>query len=214
MSALLIDIDSGSIATLRSRWRELTNESSTTAVSDATIDTYIQAGMEALNRRIGYHFTTDSSSVTFVDGTQEYSLPSDCVTIVWVELGGVLLAKRDMDDWQRRGEDWRNEETGTPTEWAFYSNKLIMRPAPSGACVAATPNPTIRYVSRPGSFTANGMLQLDVNSRDLPVYFGAAEYLATPSSAMDLGYAKVLYERFEAEAQLAAASYKERMVAR
>jgi hypothetical protein len=136
------------------------------------------------------------------------------VEVVFVELGGKLLQKRDLEDWQRKGEDWRNEENGVPFEWAHYGNQIVFRPAPSGACVAAHPNPTIRYISRPVDFTLNGMAQLSEEHRDIPVLLAAGEYLMTPSSAMDLSYGKALLERYEQEAALAAKAYQARRVTR
>lgn len=203
-----------SITSAINRWRELTNESSTTAVTDATISSfYIQPALEATNRRLQYHYTTDNNTIEFIEGQQEYSAPNDLVEIAFIELGGKLLQKRDMEDWQRMNEDWRNEENGTPIEWAHYANQIIFRPAPSGACVASTPNPTLRYVSRPVDFTTNGMAQLDECHRDIPILLAAGEYLMTPSSAMDLGYGKALLERYEQECQLAAKVYQARRVA-
>jgi hypothetical protein len=206
---------SSSLTSIRSRWRELTNERSSTVVPDATVDQWLQVGAESTNRRLGYHFTTDSTSIVFQSGVQEYSLPSGTGEIVFVELNGKLLSKRDMDAWQRDGEDWRNEETGTPSEWCHYGNTIIFRPAPDANAVAVSPSPIVRYVSRPASVTTSGFAQLSPSNYEIPTLFAAAQwFVCYPDAATSFEKAKALFDLFEKEAAMVKEEYRNRLIAR
>ena len=203
---------SGSI---RSLWRELTGEKDTTSVPNSTVDLYIEAGLEALNRRVGYHLTTDTSSITLVDGTEEYSLPTDCIELLWVEWNGKLLQKADMEQWQQRGINWRGEKKGVPTEWAMYGNKVIFYTKPDAATVAAEDNPVMRYISTPADFTVNGPSQLSTQDYRVVVYYGVAEFSRSyPDSPFASKRADDYDARFEKEAALIASYYKTRMLER
>lgn len=200
------------VTSMRSLWREWTNERDTDVVPDATVDTYIDSGLIALNRRIGYHWTT-STGTTLVASTQEYALPDDCIEVLFVEHNGQELQKRSVEDWRRDGELWRTEAVGTPSEWAHYGNKLVLRPAPNAAAVAAASTLTIRYVSTPPSVTAFGPDQLAPQDWRSAVAFGVAEWSsAHPDSALAVGRAKAFMDQFNAEAALAGTRYGSREI--
>lgn len=217
MAALLsaaLSTTSALISELRNRWRELTNEKNTTVVPDSDVDDYMDAGAEALNRRIGYHYTTDT--ITLTAGTQEYSLFSDCQEVVWVEwLNGRRLEKRDMEDWQRKGEDWRGEEQGAPLEWAQYANKIILKPTPSADAVASGSTITVRYVSKPASFTTSGFAQLSTAYHNVALYYAVAEWFA---AYLNAATASAQYEmftkKFDTEATAAGDAEKRKEIAR
>jgi hypothetical protein len=199
----------------RTLFRELTNERSTTVLPDATLDEYIQGGLEALNRRIRYHYTDSSSAITFVAGTQEYSLPTDLIELKIVEWNSVELVKSSVEEWRRKGIRWRQEAASFPEEWAIYRDKLIVRPTPSAAAVAAASQPFIRYVSRPAAFTANGMAQLTINDWRVPVYWAVVEWsIAHPDSAVAVQRATSFAELFDKEATQIGQFYQLRGVQR
>jgi parallel beta-helix repeat protein len=163
--------------TMRSLWREATNERFTagdaaSAVPDATVDIYLDYGLQALNREAHYHIS--DGTIALIAGQQEYALPADFVLANWLQYGGYRkLERSDVERWMSRGEDWRNDPAGEPKAWALYSNKLIIRPAPSGEAVAAAANLTLRYVSTPPSITTNGPEQLGSQEYRLVVMYGA-----------------------------------------
>jgi hypothetical protein len=190
--------------TVRSRWRELTNERDSEVVPDLEVDDWVQSGADALNRRIDYHYTTDSNSVVLIEGTGEYELPEDCCDILWITHNGTFLQKRDMDDWQRHGEDWEHEENGTPREWCHFSNRLILRPPPDAASIAAAASPIFLFVSRPAAVGLNGLPQLAPQHHELPIVYGASLYL----------YCYPAEEMFEREAAFVKQEYADRKVRR
>lgn len=202
------------IAEARSLWRELTNERSTTVVADATVDLYLQEGVEALCRRIRYFYITDSSSVTLVSGTQEYSLPTDLMEIKFLEWNGQELVKSSVEEYRRKGIKWRQEAHGFPEEWYIYANKVGFRPTPSAAAVAAAANPVFRYIGRP-SAVSGGFSQLDINDWSLPVWFAVYEWsMAHPDSAIALQRAQNFRQMFDSEAELVNAYYALRGLSR
>ncbi len=188
----------------------------TTARSaDDVVDIYLQTGLEALNRRIHYHYTTAESAVTLVAQTQEYTLPTDCIEVLWVYLNGQRLQKRDVEDWDRREEDWRNTPAGTPVEYAHEGNRIIFNPTPNALAVAADSQPTIRYISTPPSITTSGPEQVATQDFRIIVLYGAATWaIAHPDAALAVQRAKGFMDIFETEAQGIAQEYKERSVAR
>ena len=198
------------VADARSLWREYTGEKDITVVPDSIVDIYIQAGIDELNRRIEYHLTDDSSSIVLVSGTQEYALPTDAVKIVWVQWNGKDLQKRSIDDWRNRELDWRNE-VGQPQEWAMYANKLVLRPIPIAAAVAAAASPVIRYISRPGAVATVGFAQLNTQDHRVPVYWGVYQWsVAYPDSALAQQRATQFLGAFTSAAQEIGRSYSER----
>lgn len=202
------------IVEARSLFRELTNERSTTVVSDATVDIYLQEGVEALCRRIRYFYVTDSSSVTLVAGTQEYSLPTDLLELKFLEWNGQELIKSSVEEYRRKGIKWRQEPTGFPEEWYIYANKVGFRPIPNAATVAAAANPVFRYIGRP-SAVSGGFSQLDINDWSVPVYKAIALWsMAHPDSAIAIQRASHFNDLFDKEAQLIDQYYQLRGLSR
>lgn len=200
-----------SSASLRTLWREYTGELNTAVPDDDVVDIYIQGGLEALNRRVHYHYTTATTGITLVAAQQEYSLPSDCVEVMWVEHNGVRLTKRDVDDWNKREEDWRGRAGGTPTEWAHEGDRIIFSPPPNAAAVSADATPTFRYVSTPGNFTTVGALQLNTQSTRLAVVYGAYLWaVAHPDSALAVQRAQGFLQVFSTEAAAVLEEYRAR----
>lgn len=195
-----------------SLWRELTNERNVVRVPDSTVVLYIQAGLEALNRRIEYHYTDDSSTVVIVAGTQEYPLPLDFLELVWAEHAGRELKKSSIERWRSETQDaWRREAGTEPAQYAVYANKIILRPVPNAAAVAAGATLTIRYRSTPPDFGSFGFDQLLSQDFRLPVYWAVAEWSAAyPDSAQAVQRRDFYRALFDSEAQAVAKQYADR----
>jgi hypothetical protein len=206
---------STNLSTLRTLWRELTGEQDTTEVPNTTVDIYLMSGLEALNRRVGYHLTTAPSAVTLVDGTEEYDIPTDCVEVVFVEHNGQPLEKSSIEEWRKEGINWRYGKKGKPAEWAMYGNKLVVYPRPDAQTVAESANLALRYISTPPSITTSGPEQLSTQDWRVVVYFGVAEWSRSyPDGAFAQKRADDYQAKFEAEAALIAKNYQSRGVSR
>lgn len=197
---------------MRSWWREYTGELDTETIDDEdVVDLYLDSGLEATNRRLEYHYTTDSSSVDLVAGTQEYTLPTDCEKILWLSWGGRELKKADVEQWRRAGRQWRDADPGEPLEWAHEGNRLLIWPTPSADAVAKQGSPVFRYHSKPGTITTYGPAQLMSEHWRIPVYWGVVEWsMAHPDSALAVHRIERFTKLFETEITLAAGKYKAR----
>lgn len=202
------------LGTMRSLWRELTGEFDQDVVQDATVDAYLQRGLEELNRLVRYHYDDDATSITLVAGTQDYALPAACNELVFVFWRGQPLLKSDVEEWRRQGVPWR-QQSGEPSEWAFYGDKLVLYPIPTGEAVAADPNPVLRYGSNPPDIGTAGPEQLRSQDYPIPVYHAVALWSASfPDSAsaqMRLGFYEPLFDK---EAGKVGAYYEARGVSR
>lgn len=198
-------------ATMRSLWRELTGEKNTTVVPDDTVDEYLQSGLEEWNRRVHYYVTTSTSDIVLQAGVQEYDVPAAWIVVQFLQHNGKEIAKGDIEKWRSDGKDWRNEPQGFPSQWAHYSNKLVIRPAPSAAAVTAAASPVVRVVARPPDLTDNGPVALAEADYRPVVYYGVAQWsIAYPDSALAQNRYQGFMEMFDKAAQAAALEYAQR----
>lgn len=202
--------ESTDLGKMRCLWRELTNERSSTAVPDTAVDRYLQLGLEAFNGQVRYHWTDDSSSITLVSGTGEYTLPDAAAELAFVVWNGEVLKKADVDEWRRVERDWRTA-TGAPQEWAVYGRKLVLRAIPDDAAVAVSAVVTLRYVSSPRAIGTYGPEQLEDQHLRLPVLYGAAIWFQSANSAQPDLAAGFLREFAQGAAEAAAFYASRRM---
>lgn len=203
------------VVTMRSLWRELTNERDTARPTDSVVDIYLDWGIQEINRRVHYHYVTDATSVTLIAGQQEYVLPVDTIEVVWVQYSGQrLLDKGDVEQWRRLNEDWRNEPLGEPQFWAHYGANMVIRPAPSAEAVATAANLTLRRKNTPPSVTTNGAEQLPTEAWRLVVMYGAFLWSSCyPDSVVATQRAQTLKAEFEAGVAVMIEQYARRGIA-
>lgn len=182
----------------RTLFRELVAEKNTTAVPDATIDLYLDLALQEFNRRVGYYYSSDTS-LTTVDGTQEYTLPTGVLEVSWVEYGSTILDRTSEADLQRRGKDWRDEAKGTPTEFYTYGRTLGLYVKPNAATQL-----TIRGIMTPAAYTGNGFSGLNSQDHGLVVLYAAALW---PHSLILEAQREQLMARFSDGAAVAKQQY-------
>ena len=192
----------------RSFFREVVTEPDTTIVADAAIDTFLDRGMEALNALIGFHHT-DDTSITTVNGTQEYTLPTDSLSVVWVEYGTAMLDRLTQEEYRNLETDFRDTAAGTPTSYYLVGRKIGLHPKP-GAAVQLT----IRSITTPVAYGTTAFSQLATQDHRLPVYYAAQLWLT--AHGFDAGFARAerLLGLFTAEAERAKAFYDARRLSR
>jgi hypothetical protein len=196
----------------RSLWRELTNERNTTRVPDATIDIYLQLGLNALNRRVKYHYNTDTTTIALTAGTQEYALPTDFCEVVFVEHAGKEIKKASVALWRKEEFDaWRRETADGPMEYAIYANKIAFRPTPDAAAVAAGSTATIRYVNTPPDVGASGFDQLGTQDHSVVVFYAVGVWFTSYKASVQVrDRGEDYFQLFETEAKLILAYYDAR----
>ncbi len=192
----------------RAMWRRLVTEPNTTVVADTEVDTWIDGGQEALNDLIDYHITDDSSSITFVSGTQDYTLPTDCAQVLWVEWNGAFMKEADEEHFRRNYTEWRQTAAGSPTDYFVTGRTISFWPKPN----VTTPKPTIRYVSTPVAYATTAFAQLCTQHHRIPIYHGAAAWLIAHGLDGSFARASKFMELFEQRAQGAAKHYGFRKV--
>lgn len=162
-------------------------------VPDATFEPFLQAALEAVNRRCQVAWTTDTS-LTTVANQQEYDLPAGIVELKWVELGTAFLEQIDQEEWRRRYVEWRQTAAGTPTEWAIYNRKLILHPKPS----ANGTQLTLRGITTPATIGTSGPTEIPTQDHRVLVEYAASLYHAAYG---DPARSKAFRELFETETQ-------------
>lgn len=189
------------LGVMRALWRELTGEKYGGVAPDSVVDRYLMRGLEWLNQITEYHVETLTDAVTLVSATQEYALPDKVVRVEWVEWNGQELTRGDIREWRNRKEPWRSEPASAPQQWAVYSNRIVFRPKPSAAAVAADSAPVIRAVTAPPEIATYGPEMLEAQDWRLAVYYGAFLWsVAYPDSALARTRAEGLVTRAETEA--------------
>lgn len=162
-------------------------------VSDDQLDGFLQAALEALNRRAEVAWA-DITSITTESGTQEYALPANVVRVEWVEYGTTMLGESSQEELRARYSDFRNATAGTPTTYVIYDRKILLYPKPNGAQTLR-----IRAVVTPADIPDGGPTELATQDHRTLVLWAAAEYHA---SVGDPARAPVFFNLFNAEAKL------------
>lgn len=199
-------------AEARTEFRERVQETNTTVLPDAQIDRLLQAGQEALNRRIGYYWK--DSTVNLVAAQQEYDLPTDFVSAIFVYWNQKFLDKNDPVLWRNEGDNWRVDQ-GAPSEYAVYGAKLSLRLIPNANAVAQASTLTFRHVATPPSFTTSAFTGLLSQDHRLPVYWAVVEWSSShPDSGLAAYRAARYTALFESEAAAAAETYSHRSLER
>lgn len=203
----------GGLDTMTSLFREWTAEFSATRLPNSAVQRYLQSGLEEFNNVTGYNYA--DTDTTLVASTQEYDIPEDALEIAWVEHNGKRLEKGDVEQWESQGKDWRNEIATTPKYWAIYGNKLVLRPKPDAAAVAADSTLTIRYIRSPRDIAVYGPEQLAPAHYRAVVRHAVYEYSsAHPDSATAQTRREEFKRMFEAGAVAAGEFYLRRRMAR
>lgn len=193
-----------SLGTMRSLFRELTGEKHLGPVPNSVVDVYLNRGLEWFNQVTEYHWDTTDGGVALVAGTQEYDLAETVVRIERVTHNNVKLERGDILKWDNdEGDTWRTEGAGTPQQWAVYGgNRLVLRPKPSLAAVAAAAVLSIWHVSTPPDIGTAGPERVTSQDwRTIVMYAAHLWSICYPDSALALQRAEGLLSRSREEGQ-------------
>lgn len=125
-------------------------------LSDDRLRGYVADGAERLATELESFIKTDELSVALVANQNEYAVPSDLLTILWVEHNNLRLDEIGINAEDRDGTNWRNQTASTPTSYAMQGRKLILVPKPSAAAVSTDGFLSIRYIASAPTITAAG----------------------------------------------------------
>lgn len=180
---------------------------SSSGSSDLSVDTFLQCGMEAFNRKVGAYGV--DSTVALTAGENEAALPTGLTEVLWVEHQGKPLKKTDQEEWLRNAVKWRDEPAGLPREYTLWGRKIIVYPKPTAA--AAASSLTIRHIGSP--VLANNLSEFSDQDHRIIGYYAIGEYLMCAFSLMP-ELAEYWFRAFERESDRVASQYFGRMLRR
>lgn len=127
--------------------RDLLGGASNNEVAATTLDNFINAAAEEVARLLRYVKETDSSTITLVADTYEYSLPSDFEQLTWAQWNSQKLEYKAVEEWQRDGINWRDTTSAQPREIAIDGRTAILYPPPSSTAIATASVVVLRYTT-------------------------------------------------------------------
>lgn len=165
---------------LRSALRKRIGNPDTREAPDRELDDFLQRGWEWAAAELELTVTTDTTTLALVAGTQEYTLPTDLLVVLWAEWNEIRLKGRTTFEWDRDGTVWRNAENAdTLVEFALEGQKMIFSAPPSATAVTADSAVTVRYYANAAALATSSTAATALGEGDqmLPVYAAAVEWL-------------------------------------
>jgi hypothetical protein len=123
----------------------------------------------------------DVDSITTVDGTAEYDLPTDILDVLRVAHKGLKLESISAYELDvRLNQDW-TDDTGTPTRYYVdldpNNKKIRLYPIPEAADAGA--NLTLEYLKMPPALSSDSDVPLDSHTLLTPYHDALAYYAAS-----------------------------------
>ena len=155
------------------------------------------------------YYLKDDATIDVLTSTQEYSLPSDFVETVWLELGTAMLDNLDQLRTRTDQSTWRQQAAGTPISFYTYGLMLGLVPKPNAAAAALTL--TLRYVATPTWDATNGFEKLATDHHHIPVYRAAQLYFEAVGYDQHFARAERFRSIWETECERVREYYAHRM---
>lgn len=183
---------------LLSEFRERIGAPSPNDVSDRRLRSYSTSAMEWLAGEVGSNVRTDEFSLVINSSTNEYPLPSDLLSMVWMEWNGTRLEPASISERDRDQENWRTLTASSPTQYAIQGRSVILLPPPSASAVSTDSIISYRYIASATPIGPDGPHGLSEADSWVIVWRSAYEFcIANPSeenAARVAAYAPVVGE--------------------
>ncbi len=164
---------------IRQMLRARINEFNPAVLSDDWADTLLQHGAERTNDVLSY-FVGDST-IALVAGTGTYDWPTGLIRPLWCARQNKFIVAADQDQQRILANPFLQNPPGPPARYMPWGGSVIFDPVPNAAVVADSPTVTVRGIVTPASFRLNGFAQLMQQHWDIPVWYAAASWWATPN---------------------------------
>ena len=156
-------------------------EISNLSILSCANDALIQMGDE-----LRFRVVEDNLSLALVAAQQDYALPQDFLSCLWVShnnrrLDPIGIGARDRDN-----DDWRSDTSGTPTEFGIRGRRLYLFPAPSSDAVSDDGVLSYSYVGTPPDIGPNGPIGLSDSDQILLSYWTALNWCIENPSEMNV----------------------------
>jgi hypothetical protein len=151
-------------------------------VSNLALLQFVNEALIQMGDELRFRVVEDGTSLALVANVQDYALSSDVLSVLWVShnerrLDPIGISARDRDL-----EDWRSQDSGTPTEFGIRGRRLYLFPAPSAAAVSDDGVLSYSYVGAPPDIGPSGPTGLSDSDQLLLAYWAALDYcIANPS---------------------------------
>jgi len=195
----------------RTLFRDLTNEQDTNIVTAAQVDQQISLGQEALNDLIGYFIKDDTSTIALVNGTQEYTLPADCLEVLHATWNNTFLKEETLDEARRNYTNWLSASASATLEsYVLYGRKLLLIPKPNATAVSSDGFVDLRYVATPTAYATTAFDGLASQHHAIPIYYAASLWLDAHGFDGAMVRSQRLMEKFLQRAEGARRHYQSR----
>lgn len=159
--------------------RELIGSPGVNDVSNRKIGTFVRAALAWMADELEFRVVTDDLSMALVAEQQEYPLPSDFLTMLWVEHDDKRLEPIGLAAFDRDQHDWRGQPSGTPVQYAIRGRRLVLYPKPDSAAVSADSRVAYSFVGAPRAMSEAGPQDLSDNDNWLLIYRAALDFVTT-----------------------------------
>ena len=182
---------------LRTRLRLLNPEATSAVVSDANVNLLLNEGAETVANKTDCLVTYDTQDV--ISGTQEYSLPTDCLKPLYVVYDDDIIPCVTQEWLDQYIPDWRGE-TGSTELYYRRANYIGLYKEPT-ANEAGTDLLKIYYVKKPTSMSSDSADPFDSDPTLTPYHNLVVTYARAKCKEIvgKMQQAQLLYSEFEAK---------------
>lgn len=161
---------------LLSHIRERIGAPNKTDISDDRLRGYVVDAAERLAEELESFVRTDETAIALEANVQEYPLPPDILTVLWVEHNNMRLEPVGINELDSGRTNWRNESAGTPRRYAIQGRNLILLPKPSSGAVSDDAILSLRYIASAPEISASGPLTWSEADQWTLIYLAALTF--------------------------------------
>lgn len=167
---------------LLARLRQRIGNPNKSEVSDLALLDCVNASLVELADELQFRVVTETQAIGLVAEQQDYSVPNDILSILWVSHNGKRLEPAGLTERDRDLDEWRTVAANTPTQFAVRGRRLYLLPKPDSAAVSADGFLAYSAVAAPAEMGAQGPVGLSENDQWLLCWSAALDWCVTNPS--------------------------------
>lgn len=196
--------------------RDTATDPSRQRFTDSQLTSFLNNGQKEVNLRTWA--LVNSTSISILAGTTEYSLPSDEIMILRVTLGNVPLSERTFSFLDESNSSWISD-TGIPAEYYIRTDSSVVSGV-SRECIGVHPISTftsvmvVQYLAQPADLSSNSDIPFSGQLRMYPFHQLLAYYASYRGFAAisNIDDAAVYYREYMEMVSVLEGMTKNRMV--
>jgi len=162
---------------LLSELRERIGNPNVNEVSNPQLERYLASALSWLASELDYVVRTETQMIQVTAEQQEYPLPGDFMSMIFVEWDGNRVLPTSTYSMDRDGTLWRGATGANLAQYAIQGRKLILQPPPSSGAVTADSLLTLRYIADSPGVQVSGTPDLSDTDQRLALWEAAYQYL-------------------------------------